>query len=200
MRHYLAYLLTVILSSPTLTMAAETFITAPTMDVTVKAAITLPVCDINVIQSVGLPHAYPEQFAAGGIFSALGPTDYSGDDIYTPFNITLTNCGSETVPIPRTLRLTLFSPSIVDGVLETRYFPYSSESGGSVTKNLGVVIFNTDGASARNVLLNEFILTDQTATNSEQVFHFVARFQKVGTEEVVAGSYRASVLVNAAYE
>ncbi|HCJ6373304.1 fimbrial protein [Citrobacter sp. RHBSTW-00671] len=198
MRYYIAYLFTAILSSPTLTMAAETFITAPMMDVTVKAAITLPVCNINVIQNVVLPYAYPEQFAAGGIFSSLGPTDYSGGDIYTPFNITLTNCGSETAPIPRTLRLTVSGYSEVDGVFKAIY---SNATDVYYSTNLGVVIFNTDGASARNVLLNEIILTNQTATDSEQVFHFAARFQKVDTgEEVVAGSYVANVSVTAAYE
>lgn len=198
MRYYLANLFMVILSSPTLTMAAETFITAPTMDVTVKATLTLPVCNINVEQEIFLPYAYPEQFAAGGIFSTLGPTDYSGGEIYTPFNITLTNCGSETAPIPRTLRLTLDSSEVVDGVFETIY---STQDENYYSTNIGVVIFNTDGASARNVLLNEIILTNQTATDSEQVFHFAARFQKVGTgEEVVAGSYRANISVTAAYE
>lgn len=198
MRYYLANLFMVILSSPNLTMAAETFITAPTMDVTVKAALTLPVCNINVIQRVALPYAYPEQFATGGIFSALGPTDYSGGDIYTPFNITLTNCGSETAPISRTLRLTFSADSEVDGVFKTIY---TNTTDVYYSTNLGVVIFNTDGASARNVLLNDIILTNQTATDSEQVFHFAARFQKVDTgEEVVAGSYTADISVNAAYE
>ncbi|TKV10181.1 hypothetical protein FDX19_10885 [Citrobacter sp. wls619] len=199
MRYYIAYLFTLTLYSPVLALAAETFITAPTMDVTVKAALTLPVCNINVKQEILLPYAYPEQFAAGGIFSALGPTDYSGGDIYTPFNITLTNCGSETAPIPRTLRLTLDGSSeVVDGVFETIY---STQDEAYRSTNLGVVIFNTDSASARNVLLNEIILTNQTATDSEQVFHFAARFQKVDTgEEVVAGAYRAYISVTAAYE
>lgn len=194
MRYYIAYLFTFTLYSPVLALAAETFITAPTMDVTVKAALTLPVCNINVMNVITLPHAYPEQFAAGGIFSTLGPTDYSGGDIYTPFDITLTNCGSETAPIPRTLRLTFGGNSEVDGVFKTIYKVGYSTS-------LGVVIFNTDSASARNVLLNEIILTNQTATDSEQVFHFAARFQKVDTgEEVVAGSYSTTVGVTAAYE
>ena len=46
--------------------------------------------------------------------------------------------------------------------------------------NVGIVIFNTDGASARNVLLDEIIFSNQIATNSEQVFHFAARFPESG--------------------
>ncbi|MDV0485605.1 hypothetical protein RZO68_21130, partial [Citrobacter freundii] len=42
----------------------------------------------------------------------------------------------------------------------------------------------------------------QIATNSEQVFHFAARFQKVGNGEsgVASGLYAAKVSVTAAYE
>jgi type 1 fimbria pilin len=196
MRYYLAYLFTVILSFPTLTLAAETFITVPTMDVTVKATLTLPVCNINVAQTVTLPDADIAQFAVGGIFSALSPTDYSGDNIYTPFNITLTNCGSETVPISRTLRLTFTdvgSRRFMDGVFSDQLQDNAF---------VGIVIFNTDGASARNVLLDEIIFTNQTATDSEQVFHFATRFQKIGGDNsnISTGLYRANVSVTAAYE
>ena len=105
MRYYLPYLFTLILSSPAL--AAETFIAAPTMDVTVTATTVLPVCNVSVAQEITLPDTHISQFAAGGVLNALTPTDYSGGDIYTPFNITLTNCGSETASISRTMRLTL---------------------------------------------------------------------------------------------
>lgn len=196
MRYYLAYLFTLTLSTPILALAAETFITAPTMDVTVKAALTLPVCDINVAQTVTLPDADIAQFAVGGIFGALGPTDYGGGDIYTPFDITLTNCGSETAPISRTLRLTFNDAG------------YRTDTNGVFLDvlqddtHVGIVIFNTDGTSARNVLLNEIIFTNQTATDSEQVFHFAARFQKISGDDsnISTGLYRANVSVTAAYE
>lgn len=95
MRYHLAYVLTVILSFPTLTLAAaEGDITAPTMDVTVTATTILPVCNINVAQIVTLPDADIAQFAVGGIFGALAPLITVGATS-TPFDITLTNCGSE---------------------------------------------------------------------------------------------------------
>lgn len=194
MRYYIAYLFTFTLYSPVLALAAETFITAPTMDVTVKAALTLPVCNINVARTITLPDADIAQFAVGGIFSALGPTDYSGGDIYTPFDITLTNCGSETAPISRTLRLTFTSQNAetINGVFINSYD----------SKNVGFVVFNTDDAIARNILLDEITLTNQTATDSEQVFHFAARFQKVGTGDIdiATGSYSVRISVTAAYE
>ena len=197
MRYYLAYLFTVILSSQNLALALDTFITAPTMDVTVTATTVLPVCNINVAQTVTLPDADVAQFAVGGIFDALGPTDYSGGDIYTPFDITLTNCGSETVPISRTLRLTFndagYSNSGTGGIFLDQLTDYPIA---------GIVIFNTDGTSARNVLLDEIIFTNQTATDSEQVFHFAARFQKTSAyDDVIStGLYRVNVGVTAAYE
>lgn len=197
MRYYLAYVLTVILSFPTLTLAAaEGDITAPTMDVTVTATTILPVCNINVAQIVTLPDADIAQFAVGGIFGALAPTDYSGGNIYTPFDITLTNCGSETAPISRTLRLTFNdagSARFMDGVFSDQLQDNAF---------VGIVIFNTDGASARNVLLDEIIFTNQTATDSEQVFHFAARFQKIAGDDsnISTGLYRANVSVTAAYE
>ncbi len=197
MRYYLAYLFTVIISSPNLALALDKYITAPTMDVTVTATTVLPVCDINVAQTVTLPDADIAQFAVGGIFDALGPTDYSGGDIYTPFDITLTNCGSETAPISRTLRLTFIdagakgnnTKGVFSDVLQNNTY-------------VGIVIFNTDGASARNVLLDEIILTNQTATDSEQVFHFAARFQKISGDDsnISTGLYRVNVSVTAAYE
>lgn len=195
MRYYLAYLLTVILSFPTLTLAAG-YITAPTMDVTVTATTVLPVCNINVAQTVTLPDADIAQFAVGGIFSALSPTDYSGGNIYTPFDITLANCGSETAPISRTLRLTFSDVSYrtdTNGVFLDDLHDYT---------RVGIVIFNTDGASARNVLLDEIIFTNQTATDSEQVFHFATRFQKIAGDDsnISTGLYRANVSVTAAYE
>lgn len=132
MRYYLPYLFTLILSSPAL--AAETFIAAPTMDVTVTATTVLPVCNVSVAQEITLPDTHISQFAAGGVLNALTPTDYSGGDIYTPFNITLTNCGSETASISRTMRLTLRNIGagpIIDGVFSD-YLQNST--------NVGIVI------------------------------------------------------------
>lgn len=195
MRHYkqLLYLLIPLCSPFAL---AEDWVTAPAMEITVTATPVTFACNISVNNVITLPDTHISQFETGGALNGLTPTDYSGGDIYSPFNITLTNCGSETAAISRTMRLTFNNADttpIIDGVFR------DNEQNST---NVGIVIFNTDGDSARNVLLDEITFTNQIATNNEQVFHFAARFQKVGNDvsDIASGLYGTKVSVTAAYE
>ncbi|EOV6165286.1 MULTISPECIES: fimbrial protein [Citrobacter] len=195
MRHYKQLLYLLLPLCPTFSLA-EIWIEAPAMEVTVTATPTIFACNISFDPVINLPDTNVSLFAVGGALNALTPTDYSGGDIYTPFNITLTNCGSETTPIPRTMRFmfrTTDAGPIIDGVFSD-YLQNST--------NVGIVIFNTDGTSARNVLLDEITFANQISTNSEQVFHFATRFQKVGNGEsgIASGLYGTRVMVDAVYE
>lgn len=190
---YLLILLISLISTPAL--AEGGWVEAPAMTVAVTATGVTAACDIRVADGdVILAGADISQFAAGGIYYGLGPDTYgSNDNIYTPFDITLSDCGTESVDISRTLRLTFSDANGIAPLLPGVFVDQPSAG-------IGIVIFDThNSALADNVLLND-ISFSRGMTNDEQTFHFAARYQYIegGTQE--ARPISASVIVSAAYE
>ena len=193
MHNLMFYLLMLLISTPAL--AAESWIEAPTMTLTVKATAVTSVCDIRVAEGyVTLPGADIRLFEPGGSYYSLGPRDYGSDDnLYTPFDITLSGCGSESAAIQRTMRLTFSDATGVAPLLPGVFVDQPSAG-------IGIVIFDiNNSAYVRNVLLNEISFLG-LMTDDEQTFHYAARYQYIagGTQE--ARRLRASVIVSAAYE
>ena len=193
MHNLMFYLLMLLISTPAL--AAESWIEAPTMTLTVKATAVTSVCDIRVAEGyVTLPGADIRLFEPGGSYYSLGPSDYGSDDnLYTPFDITLSGCGSESAAIQRTMRLTFSDATGVAPLLPGVFVDLPSAG-------IGIFIFDiNDSASVRNVLLNEISFIGPMM-DDEQTFHYAARYQYIagGTQE--ARRLSASVIVSAAYE
>ena len=190
MHNLMFYLLMLLISTPAL--AAESWIEAPTMTLTVKATAVTSVCDIRVAEGyVTLPGADIRLFEPGGSYYSLGPRDYSS--LYTPFDITLSGCGSESAAIQRTMRLTFSDATGVASLLPGVFVDQPSAG-------IGIVIFDiNNSAYVRNVLLNEISFLG-LMTDDEQTFHYAARYQYIagGTQE--ARRLSASVIVSAAYE
>ncbi|EMF22090.1 MULTISPECIES: fimbrial protein [Citrobacter freundii complex] len=195
MHNSIFYLLMLLISTPAL--AAESWVEAPAMTLTVKATAVTSACNIRVAEGlITLPGADIRLFESGGIYHSLGPMDYGSDDnIYTPFDITLSGCGSESAAIQRTMRLT-FSDSTGVAPLLPGVFVDQPSAG------IGIVIFDINDSAYirnRNVLLSNIYFLG-VMTDDEQTFHYAARYQYIagGTQE--ARPISAAVIVSAAYE
>lgn len=193
MHNLIFYLLMLLISTPTL--AAESWVEAPAMTVTVKAMAVTSMCDIRVAEGyVTLPGADIRLFEPGGSYYSLGPDDYGSDDnLYTPFDITLSGCGSESAAIQRTLRLTFIDSTGVAPLLPGVFVDQPSAG-------IGIVIFDINNSSyIRNVLLNDISFLG-LMTDDEQTFHYAARYQYIAGGRPEARYLSASVIVSAAYE